>query len=75
MIAAMEQQPKESRRLRLLSLLSWIEGHENPMQISVRPYCRVHRDTLMNAGKTEHGQTHYYCPKCRESLKVKPRVV
>lgn len=75
MIATMEQQPKESRRSRLMDLFNWMAGHDFPMQLSVRPYCRVHRETLMNAGKTEHGQTHYYCPHCNESIKVRPRVV
>ncbi len=74
MIATMEQ-PKESRRSRLMDLFNWLSGHDHPMQISVRPFCRVHRDTLMNAGTTQNGQTHYYCPKCGESIKVKHRVV
>lgn len=72
MIAATDP---ESRRMRLLKLLSWLDGHDYPMQITVRPYCRHHRDTLMNAGTTQNGQTHYYCPKCRDSLKVGVRVV
>lgn len=74
MIATMEQ-PKESRRSRLMDLMNWLSGHDFPMQVSVRPFCRVHRDTLMNAGKTDHGATHYYCPKCDVSIKVRPRVV
>lgn len=75
MIATMEQQPKESRRSRLMDLFNWLAGHDFPMQVSVRPFCRVHRETLMNAGKTDHGATHYYCPKCDVSIKVRPRVV
>ena len=75
MIATMEQHPETTRRQRLTALLSWIMGHNHPMQVSFRPFCCVHRDTLMNSGKTEGGSTHYYCPKCDVSIKVRPRVV
>jgi hypothetical protein len=75
MIAAMEQPKETTRRIRLSELFAWLAGHDYPMQVSVRPFCRHHRDTLMNAGSTQNGQTHYYCPKCGESLKVRPRVV
>lgn len=75
MIAAMEQPQEATRRRQLLGMLSWILGHKHPMQVSFRPFCCEHRDTLMNSGKTENGSTHYYCPKCDVSIKVRPRVV
>lgn len=75
MIATMEQRNDSTRRQRLSDLLNWLVGQDRPVQISVRPYCRVHRDTLMNAGSTQNGQTHYYCPTCGESVKVRQRVV
>lgn len=71
MIAAMNH----DRRTALRELFAWLECHDFPMQVSVRPFCRVHRDTLMSAGTTQNGQTRYYCSKCKESLKVRPRVV
>lgn len=77
MIATMDKPQEATCRSRLREMFAWLAGHDFPMQVSVRPFCRVHRDTLMNAGKTENGATHYYCPceHCGESIKVRPRVV